>query len=346
MVTNDIFFHILPGEKGDVGEIVLNRPKALNALSLSMCEALYVQLIRWEQDKKIKAVIIRGEGGRAFCAGGDVRSLYQHRNEPDVMMNFFHQEYRMNQAIFHFTKPYISLLDGITMGGGAGISIHGSHRVASEFFSFAMPETAIGFFPDVGAGYFLNRCPKKTGYYLGLTGDTIELSDAVALGLVNHFVKREQLPDLITALCAADFSDCPLQHVSRLISEYHFSLGETQLMQHVLEIEDCFSGNDIASIFKKLHDLNNDWSKKVIATLKKRSPKSLAVTLCYLQRAATLNFNEIMQLDLHLAGVFMQNADFFEGVRALLIDKDQSPKWSPATIEELNDGQIEKMFFT
>ncbi|OGO91982.1 MAG: 3-hydroxyisobutyryl-CoA hydrolase [Coxiella sp. RIFCSPHIGHO2_12_FULL_44_14] len=343
-MTDDIQFNVLPGRKGDIGEIRLNRPKALNALSLDMCVALREQLLQWQQDATIKAVIIAGEGGRAFCAGGDVRALYQNRTHIAEIIDFFRQEYRMNKTIFHFTKPYISLLDGITMGGGAGVSIHGSHRVASEFFSFAMPETAIGFFPDIGAGYFLNQCPGKMGYYLGLTGVTIKISDAVALGLVNHFVERAKQPALVRALCEADFLGDPMKHVSAIIAQHHFEISATDLMPHAAHIECCFTASNVQAIIKNFQSLGNDWSKEIVALLSKRSPSSLAVTFQYLQRAATLNFDEVMQMNFNLAQAFMQRHDFFEGVRAVLMDKDQAPQWEPKSIEHLQEQEIERYF--
>lgn len=344
MSQDEIIFSVLPGNKGDIGEIQLNRPKALNSLTAAMCTALRQQLGYWQRDPKIKAVIIRGEGERAFCAGGDVRSLHQCRDNKALAIEFFRQEYSMNKAIFHFTKPYIALLDGITMGGGAGVSMHGSYRIATEFFSFAMPETAIGFFPDIGAGYFLNRCPGYTGYYLGLTGATINAADAMALGLVNHFVSRTELETLTQALCRADFSKSPMLCVTEIISKHETDLVKSEILNHQTSIDRCFSASCVTDLLKALKAENTVWSEEVLTLLAKRSPTSLVVTLNYLQRAKSLSFDAVMQMDFNLAHAFMHHSDFFEGVRAVLVDKDQAPIWYPATIAEVTQEMIDDYF--
>lgn len=197
---SDIEFSRLAGVGGDLGLILLNRPEALNALTHTMCQALHQQLIQWQADPGIKGVVIRGSGDRAFCAGGDVRAIYAYHHAPDEALVFFHDEYAMNRAIYHFTKPYIAFCDGITMGGGVGVSFYGSHRVATEYYRFAMPETRIGFFPDIGAGYFLSRAPQALGFYLGLTGDHIGPNEAAALGWVDALVRRSALDKLLEVL--------------------------------------------------------------------------------------------------------------------------------------------------
>lgn len=206
MMTENVLFNRLNGEQGDVGEIYLNRPNALNALTLDMCQAIHHQLLAWQADTTIKAVIIRGNG-RAFCAGGDLKSLYYNKEDIGHSLEFFRAEYRLNLAIHHFPKPYIAFLDGITMGGGAGISLHGSHRVATEHFEFAMPETGIGFFPDVGSGYFLNKCPGKSGYYLGLSGEKINAPDAMMLSLIGYYVPSDQINKIILQLREATLEE-------------------------------------------------------------------------------------------------------------------------------------------
>ncbi len=337
MVDHEIVFAILPGKGGDVAEILLNRPKALNALTQVMCQSIQEKLQLWDKDPAIKAVIIRGAGDRAFCAGGDVRSLYNHRDNLSQVMNFFQQEYAMNAALFHFSKPYIALLDGITMGGGAGVSLYGSHRVASEHFSFAMPETAIGFFPDIGAGYFLNQCPGKMGYYLGLSGVAINASDALALGLVNYTVLKDQLPNLVDTLCATPLGDAPKNRVSEIIERYHFQPPKSLLMPHQSLIDRCFSRETVAEIFLLLEADNTLWSQQLISILQKRSPTSLVVTLEYLRRTHLMTFDQVMQLNFVLAHAFMQHPDFFEGVRAVLVDKDQSAVWRPDKISAVGN---------
>src|SRR3990167_4221018 len=197
--TQDILFEELVGHEGNIGLVTLNRPKALNALTHSMILSLDKQLTLWEEQENIKAIVITAVEGRAFCAGGDIRFTYEKWDYNDGSLPlYFRDEYRLNRRIFHYSKPYIALLDGITMGGGVGISIHGSHRVATENLVFAMPETGIGFFPDVGGTYFLPRLPDKFGYYLGITGARIDCYDCCALGLTQHFVSRASFTHMMT----------------------------------------------------------------------------------------------------------------------------------------------------
>jgi enoyl-CoA hydratase len=202
---SEILFEKMPGQVGALGLITLNRPQALNALSHEMIIKMYQQLIHWKEDAEVKAIVIQGAGEKAFCAGGDIRKVYDAKNDEALTMKqFFWDEYRLNSLIHHYSKPYIALLNGITMGGGVGVSLHGSHRVATEKFLFAMPETGIGFFPDIGGSYFLSRCKGRMGIYLGLTGARIKAADALYLNIANHFVGAEKLAELISVLAASD----------------------------------------------------------------------------------------------------------------------------------------------
>jgi enoyl-CoA hydratase len=334
---HDIIFTVLAGK---IGQIILNRPKALNALTKAMCTALRHQLLKWQDDPAIKAVIIRGEGDRAFCAGGDVRSLCQYKNKPSDAMQFFREEYSMNKAVYHFTKPYISLLDGITMGGGAGVSFHGSHRIATERFLFAMPETAIGFFPDIGAGHFLHQCPGNMGYYLGLTGEKIKAHDALKLNLINDTIASENIEKLVDAICQMTFTNDAFNQISEAIHSFHVGLRESDLIHDQDVLNECFSLKTIEEILSALEVANSPLYK----TLLKRSPTSLKVTLAHLQRAKNLNFDRIMQMDFTLAYHFMQGHDFFEGVRAALVDKDQHPVWQPDSLSKVSDKIVSSYF--
>ncbi len=277
--------------RGGLAVVTLNRPKALNALTLGMYRRLDPQLVAWAVDPAIHAVLIRGAGDRAFCAGGDVRAVYEagQGKSDGLTADFFREEYCLIERVYRFPKPYIALLSGITMGGGAGVSIHGSHRVATERFLFAMPETAIGLFPDVGATVFLNRCPGRIGRYLGLTGVRIKAADALYCGLATHYIPAADTIEGIVAALAAE---------------------------------------------------TGDWAREALASLAKASPTSLKITLQQLRMSARLDVAEALQLEYRMTQHVMQRHDFFEGVRAMLVDKDQAPKWQPATLAEVSEDEV------
>ncbi len=343
-MTDDILFQRLSGKRGDIGEILLDRPRALNSLNKKMCMALRAQLNEWQKDEDIKAVIIKGSGDRAFCAGGDVKSLYANKDDPLASEGFFSQEYQMNKAIYHFNKPYISFLDGLTMGGGAGVSIHGSHRVASEYFRFAMPETLIGFFPDIGAAHFLNQCPGKFGMYLALTGSTINAGDALAFKLINHSVPRDRLLNLTQKLRETEFDSDDFNAVSCIIDKFKMDLPEPEVLPHRVEIDHCFSEDCVELILDRLSEAASPFSNQAIRTLLARSPTSLKVTFAHLNQAESLSFDQIMQMDFNIAHGFLYSHDFYEGVRAVLVDKDQAPKWQPPNLSDIGDADVAKFF--
>ncbi|OGT47512.1 MAG: 3-hydroxyisobutyryl-CoA hydrolase [Gammaproteobacteria bacterium RIFCSPHIGHO2_12_FULL_41_15] len=346
-MTQDILFSELAAQQGAIGQIVLNRPQALNALSTSMCQTIREQLQQWQTDAHVKAVLIRGKGERAFCAGGDIRVLYQQgRENIAAAKTFFQQEYQMNAALFHFNKPYIALLDGITMGGGAGISIHGSHRVATERLVFAMPEVGIGFFPDIGAGHFLTRCPHRMGYYLGLTGDRISASDAKALGLVTHIISSQQQEDLIKTLLTTPFDAHDFEFISGLIDSFSVAMEAPKLAPYTALIEKCFSVASVEEAIARLTADASTWSLSIVKTLQTRSPTSLKVTWEQLKRAAHQTFDATMQMELNIAYQFLNTHDFFEGVRAAVIDKDQTPHWQPSQLAAVTPTIIDAFFTT
>ena len=244
-MTDDILF----AQEGHIGMITLNRPKALNALTLPMILALQTQLDDWLHDAQIHAVIIQGAGDRAFCAGGDVRAIYDYGHEHHrEKMEFFGQEYALNQFIYDFKKPYIAFMDGITMGGGVGVSLHGSHSVASQRFLFAMPETGIGFYPDIGASFLLSRCPGLMGVYLGLTGARLGAVNARALGLVKHIIDKAQWPKVVASLMEADLSQNAHQGVDAILSS--FSMPTSSLAMENLRqmVDHYFNYPDVEQI--------------------------------------------------------------------------------------------------
>lgn len=338
----EIIFEELAGQAGDLGLITLNRPNVLNALNHRMFIALDKQLSQWENKKSIKAVVIKASEGRAFCAGGDIRHAYERKLEKDKSLtDFFVDEYRMNKRIFHFPKPYIALLDGLTMGGGVGVSIHGSHRVATERFIFSMPETGIGFYPDVGGTYLLSRLPYQMGIYLGLTGSRISAGDSFSLGIVDEIVERAAFDSIISDL-AAD----PHCNVTKILKSFSFTPPSSELLTHKKEIEICFSKTTVEEILHCLENTSSEWCHKTAKILKTKSPTSLKVTLEALHRAKNLSFDECMEMEQQLTTHFIEGHDFFEGIRAVVIDKDQKPVWKPNCLEDISKQDIDRYFDT
>lgn len=342
MHNKDILFEEIAGKNGSIGLITLNRPQVLNALNDDMFKALGYYLREWQGKPSIKAVIVRAVEGRAFCAGGDVKSLYLKKLDNDTnIKNFFLDEYTLNRLIYHYPKPYIALLDGITIGGGAGISIHGSHRIATERMTFSMPETTIGFFPDIGASYFLSRLPYKMGIYLGLSGDRISYQDAYELGLVDHIVPHTSLDHLTQALIDTDISS--KQVVTHIIHSFSAPTPSSDLLKKKEEIERSFSPQSIEKIIENLH-MSSEWCQTIAKTLMTKSPTSLKVTLQEITRGEQLDFDACMDMETCMMQHFLEGHDFYEGVRALLVDKDKQPKWKPQKLEDVTESDVLKYF--
>jgi len=341
---------ILFDVKDGLGVIILNRPKALNALTHGMILELEKVIPKWENDAAIKAVVLRGAGDRAFCAGGDVTNLYRESKDPNgagtLRRDFFHDEYIVNRRIYRYAKPWISLIDGIDMGGGVGLSVHGSHSVASEKFLFAMPETTIGLFPDVGGGYFLSRLQGALGTFLALTSHRLKVADAVWAGIVDAHVPSGKMNELQAALGAADLSG-PDGHakVDGVIDRFKADPGLPTLPTMMADIDRCFSAESVGEIEAKLRRQGGDWAGKQLAALLKLSPLAMAITLEQLKRCANRSFEDSMTIEYRMSQRCMRpDHDFFEGVRALLIDKDQKPKWNPPTIEDVTQAMVEEHF--
>lgn len=341
----EVLFEEISGNAGNLGIITLNRPQVLNSLNHSMVFAMQDALQRWAVASDIKAVVIRGAPGRAFCAGGDLRLTYDRAKVQDLAAPyFFRDEYHLNSFIFHFPKPYIALLDGITMGGGVGISIHGSHRVATENLMFAMPETGIGFFPDVGGTYFLPGLPGKTGIYLGLTGIRLASDDCVALSLAQQKVPHHVLPDLLAALAKTEFSDNPHASVTRVIEQFQIPSQASPIIEQQEFIDACFSEESMEAIVRALQHSESILCNEAVHAIAKKSPTSLKITLRALQEGKYLDFDACMRQEYRLACRFLQGHDFLEGIRAVIIDKDQNPRWYPSSLEEVTEKEIEKYF--
>ncbi len=321
---------------GRVGRILLNRPKALNALDLPMIRACAAALEAWRDDPAVHAVVIEGAGDRAFCAGGDIRAVRAHAmaGETEPVESFFSEEYALNQAIAGYPKPYVALIDGICMGGGIGVSVHGAYRVASEHAMFAMPETAIGFFPDIGATYFLPRLPGSLGLYLGLTGTRVQGADAVHAGFATHFVPREQLPALAAALAEDGVA---------ALGPGAAPLPPFALAPQRAAIDRCFSADSVPGIISRLEADGGDWAQRTLATLRGMSPSSLFWSFGIIRRGAAATLPQALRAELVLTRTVTQHPDFQEGVRAMVVDKDRQPKWHPARIEDVKPDEIARL---
>ncbi|QDG78214.1 enoyl-CoA hydratase/isomerase family protein [Labrenzia sp. PHM005] len=332
---SDILFE----KRGKAGFVTLNRPKALNALTHGMVTALADQLTRWAGDPEIAHVVITGEGGKAFCAGGDIVGIYESKmaGQMDGLGTFFKDEYLLNAQIKAYPKPYIALIDGIVMGGGVGVSVHGSHRVGTEKTMFAMPETGIGFFPDVGGTYFLPRMPKKTGVYCALSAGRLKQGDALASGVLTHTVKEADLAAIEEALASADDADAALK-------PFLVDVEPGTLMQQADLIEACFSENSVAAILERLDGSSEDFATKAAETIRQKSPTSVMIAFEQMQRGANSSFNDCMKLEYRIVSQVLKGEDFFEGVRALLVDKDQSPKWSPSELAHVDIDDLASYF--
>lgn len=332
--------------EGGCGVITLNRPETLNALTLDMCHAIEAALLGWLPDTSVKAVIIRG-AGRAFCAGGDIRSLYDSGLAgEDYPYRFYHDEYRLNALIHHYPKPYIALLNGIVMGGGVGVSVHGSHRIVTENIRFAMPETGIGLFPDVGGAYFLSRSPGETGLFLALTGTRIGAADAVYTGIATDFVPVDALDALYDALVSANFAaGTTVEVVNQVIGRFSQPCPDVpSLAAERARIDRIFSGSSVDSILDALAREQDEWATTIRRTILSKSPTSTKVAFRQIRNGATLDFNDCMQMEYRIASRFIAGTDFYEGVRATVIDKDQKPSWQPDQLAKVDDAAVDAYF--
>ncbi len=341
------FQDIILSQHGGIGHILINRPKSLNAINFDMVQCIADALRQWAGDSGIGAVMIEGAGERAFCAGGDVVAVSRAAKEnSDLSRTFFQAEYRLNTAIHRYAKPYIAFIDGITMGGGVGLSVHGSHRIVTENTLFAMPETGIGLFPDVGGSHFLSRCPGETGIYLGLTGARLKAADMIALGLADHFMPSSARDAFIAALGAADLTcgDADRQ-INDIVDGFAESAGAPPLDEHRDAIDRIFAGSDMAAIMARLEREDTDFARTTLAHLETKSPTMLKVALAQLRRGARQDFDANMKMEYRLVRHALRpGADFHEGVRALLIDKDKSPKWVPARLAEVTEDIVADFF--
>jgi len=329
---------------GRIGLITLNRTKALNALDQAMCLAVDAALKIWGNDDAIAAVVIRGAGGRAFCSGGDVRLAREDgiawkkgQSDGRIVREFFRDEYRMDRRIATFPKPYIALIDGITMGGGVGISVHGRYRLATATTLLAMPETQIGLFPDVGTSYVLSRLPGGVGTWMALTGARLNAADCKLLGLATHAVDHERLDELVGALASGG-------DIETTIARYAADAGTPELPANRAVIDRCFLHDRMEDIMAALEAGGGAFATETLATLSLMSPTSLKLTLKLIRKARTLDLDDCFRMDYRLSQSVLAGHDFYEGVRAQLVDKDKQPKWYPATLDAVDDTAIDSLF--
>jgi len=344
-MTDDL--EIVLERRGATGLVVLNRPRALNALTLGMIRDFQPVLDAWALDREIKAVVVRGAGERAFCAGGDVRAVYEAgKVGGDLTRTFFREEYVLNRTIFRHPKPYIALIDGITMGGGVGLSIPGRHRIAGDKTLLAMPETVIGLFPDVGGSWFLPRLPGETGTWLALTGARLKAADCLYLGLATAYVPSDDMAALEAALLAADPQGTdPSRELERIVAGFARDPGPSEVAAHRAAIDRCFAADTVEEIFDALEREGDDWGRAQLAQLQKGSPTSMKVTLEQLRRGSRLDsFEDCMTMEYRLSQACMASGDFYEGIRAVLVDKDHAPRWDPARLDQVGRDRVESFF--
>ncbi|XP_068200256.1 3-hydroxyisobutyryl-CoA hydrolase, mitochondrial-like isoform X2 [Palaemon carinicauda] len=334
-------------EIGDKGVITLNRPKALNALNYNMIKMIYPVLKEWESTKSL--VIIKGAGDKAFCAGGDVRVIADTAQDEDAVGDyFFREEYILNCLIGTYHVPYIALIDGITMGGGVGLSVHGQFRVATEKTLFAMPETGIGLFPDVGGSHFLPRLGGRLGMYLALTGHRLKGRDVLKAGVATHVCDSARIGELEEHLLKLDspYPEDIQSTLDKFQEESTFSKNEAFSLQPFLpQIQKCFSGGSVEEIISNLEKDGSEWAEKQIKTLSRMSPTSLKVTFEQIERGAHLTLQECLSMEHRIVSRIFKGHDFREGIRAVLIDKDNKPAWKPATLAEVTSDDVINTYF-
>ncbi len=326
---------ILVETSRSVGRVRLNRPKALNALTTSMCLAILDALAAFEADNDIAAVVFDHAEGRGFCAGGDIRMLAESGKGDGVQARaFFHAEYRMNHRLFHYPKPTVAVMDGVTMGGGVGIALPCRYRIATENTRFAMPETGIGLFPDVGGGWYLPRLPGHVGKFLALTGARLDGAECLALGLATHYLASVNMPEAIAALDGA-------HDIVASLNAHGTGAPLARIVENRSRIDRLFAGETVAEIMAALQADGSDWALKELATLRSKSPLSCAVALRQLgEGAAMADFESEMRQEYAIGARMVHTADFIEGVRALIVDKDNAPRWVP----DVDPTQVDAIF--
>ncbi|HUK59327.1 MAG TPA: enoyl-CoA hydratase/isomerase family protein [Stellaceae bacterium] len=338
---------ILIERQGALGIITMNRPQALNTLSLAMYRRFDPALMGWAEDTNVRAVLVRGAGERAFCAGGDVVAIYEVRGEAvasgGYKSDFFREEYRLIRRIHRFPKPYIALMDGITMGGGAGVAVNGRFRIATARTVLAMPEVHIGLFPDVGATRFLALAPGRTGLYLALTGTRIGAADALYCGFATHFMAHEREDELLGALAALDQGENTDAAVAAVLHRFAADPGSARLPPLRAAIDRVFTGGSVEAIMAALAGERDDWAREALAAMRRASPLSLKLVFRQLAEPVP-DLEAALTLEYRMTQHVMAGHDFFEGIRAALVDKDRNPVWQHRTPEEVSAAEVDAYF--
>ena len=323
---------ILFSEIDQTGIIKLNRPKALNALNLEMAKKFYDKLLEWEENNNISRVILYGEG-KHFCAGGDVKSLVLAGKKNQLKHDFFKIEYQLNYLISQFSKEFLSIWNGVVMGGGVGLSIYGDHRLVTDNSKFAMPEASIGFFPDVGGSYFLSNLPGNIGKYVGLTGDVLSVNELIFFGLATHYINLNDIEDVKENFI----------NNGNILSDNYEVENDTNIIRNIDQINELFDGN-IKKIIANLKNNNSEFSKKILDILSNKCPMSLAITTKLIDDAKGRSLKECLEIEFQLSQKIVYRDDFDNGVTSLLISKDHNPIWQPSNIDEINIDELNNYF--
>ena len=335
-MTDDVLFFT----DRNVGRIRLNRPKAIHALTREMCDAMSEVLLAWREDPSIQVVVIDHAEGRGFCAGGDVVMLARSGAEDaSDAKAFFFSEYRLNHLLFTYPKPTVAIMDGITMGGGVGISLPCEYRVATQNTRLAMPETGIGLFPDVGGGWYLSRLPGRVGQFMALTGARLDASECLYLGLATNYIQQASLEELHERILKAP------GRIQGALGAAAAIAPDAKIEANMGQITKLFASDRLEDVLAALEEDGGDWAQSELATLKSKSPLSCKVSLRLLAEGANRSsFADEMRAEYALAGRIVRTHDFREGVRALLIDKDNNPQWDPPTPEQVDDEMLDVLF--
>ena len=337
-MTDDILLKV----EGHAGFISLNRPSALHALTLPMVHAMTAALLEWRDDPAVKCVVIDHTDGRGFCAGGDIAFLRNSaiNDGGESGRKFFHDEYQLNHLLFTYPKPIVAFMDGITMGGGVGISQPAGFRVATENTKFAMPETGIGLFPDVGGGWYLSRLEGRVGQFLALTGSRIAGAGCLSLGLATHYLTSNVLAEAKSRIATED-----VDRIDGILGTLSVTPPDSKIVETIVQINRHFASDRLEDILSSLEGDESDWAMKELATLRTKSPQTCKVALRQLAESSKLtDFADNIAMEYRIASRVIVRPDFAEGVRAVIVDKDNSPKWDPATAEGVTDALIDAIF--
>lgn len=325
---------------GKLGRITLNRPKVLHALTRNMCQLMTQALLGWLKDPAVTAVLIDHSGDRGFCAGGDIRVLADSGAGDGVAArDFFFVEYRLNHLMYEYPKPIVTVMDGVTMGGGVGISLPARYRVATERTLFAMPETDIGLFPDVGGGWHLPRLPGHAGLWLALTSSRVKAADCLALGIATHFIASDKLEAFKAAVGAAP------EAIEDALNNFKSDPGPAPVAGHLADIDRLYAGGSVEAVMAALKAETTPWAQAQLETLSGKSPQTLKVAFRQLQLgAAAKTMAENMAMEYRIGARVVRMHDFLEGVRAVIVDKDRNPKWDPATLDAVSPETLDAIF--